>query len=152
MNGKLQKFTEKNRMLRAENRDLASTIDDLSGRHNPSILRNFIGMAVKNGTAYGWTRLYVYLQQTMTWFPKTVPVDIILGVSGQSVTAFFDGPVSSVLSDVFDGIAEGGFGRMATMHQLVESEVAGTVCLLVPGAAAANGENNNAGGNANTGS
>ena len=146
MAGKLQKYASKNRSLRADNRELSAALDELGSRHNPSVLRNFIGMGVKNGTAYGWTRLYVMLQQR-GWAPKSVPLDVIGGTVIQSATAFFDGPISAFISDIGDGMAEGGFGRLATMHQLEQSEVAGNVCLIVPGGGAANGN-----GNASTGS
>lgn len=133
--GKLAKYASKNRELKRQNRELSGLVEEYSGKHNPSTLRKFIGLGVKNGTAYGVTRAYVAMQQK-GWAPKSVPLDVIAGTAMQAVTAFFEGPVSAFFNDVGDGIAEGGFGRLATMHQLEQSEVAGTVCLLVPGGAA----------------
>lgn len=145
MAGKLAKYAKQNRQLRSQVRELNGTVGELEARHNPTVFRNFLGTGIKDGVAYGFTRLYVMLQQK-GWAPKTVPLDVITGVAVQSTTAFFDGPVSSFFRDVGDGMAEGGFGRLATMHQLQQSEIAGTVCLIPPGAAAANG-----GGNPNAG-
>lgn len=146
MAGKLAKYAKQNRALRREVRDLNGTVEELSARHNPTVFRNFLGTGIKNGTAYGFTRLYVMMQQK-GWAPKSVPLDVIAGVGVQSATAFFDGPVSSFFRDIGDGMAEGGFGRLATMHQLQQSEIAGTVCLIPPGGAAANGGGNNNAGN-----
>ncbi len=146
MAGKLAKYQSQNRSLRKQNRELAGAVEELGARHNPSTLRKFIGVGIKDGTAYGFTRLYVAMQQK-GWAPKSVPLDVILGTAVQSVTAFFEGPVSGFFGDIGDGMAEGGFGRLATMHQLEQSEVAGAVCLLVPGG---NGAANN--GGQNTGS
>jgi len=129
--GKLARYQMDNKRLRANNRELASVVEEFENGHNPSTLRKFIGVAVKDGTAYGFTRLYVYAMQN-GWAPTMIPADLILGVIGQSVTAMFDGPISAILGDMSDGIAEGSLGRMATFHALKKQEVGGVVCLVIP--------------------
>lgn len=128
---KLAAFAEKQKALRAQNRELSRMVDDLATRHNPSVLRKFIGTAIQDGTAYGQTRLYVYLQQK-GWMPRSVPIDLLVGTAVQAVCNFFEGPITGVFGDIGSGMSQGALGRLATLHQLEQSEVAGNVCLLVP--------------------
>lgn len=141
-NGKLARYAEKNRSLRAENRELNGSLAEIDGRHNPGTLRKFIALGLKNGTAYGTGRLFVYGQQK-GWMPTAVPVDGLLGIGVQVTTAFFHGPMAAIAGDIGDGMAGGAMGRMAAFQQLEETEIAGRKALLLPAAPAANGGNGN---------
>ena len=137
-NGKLARYAQKNRELRAENRDLSGQLSAVNGRHTPTTLRKFLGLGIVGGTAYGVGRLYVLAQQK-GFMPANVPVDLLLGIGTQGASAFFDGPIPAIAEDVGAGMTGGALGRLAALQQLEATEIAGRQALLLPAPSAANG-------------